>query len=217
MLLFVGLGNPGAKYAGNRHNIGFMALDAIARRHRGSPWRARFKGETSEVTLAGDKVLLLKPLTFMNDSGRAVREAMDFYKLAPPAIHVFHDELDLPPAKLRLKTGGGNAGHNGLRSISQHCGNEYPRVRLGIGHPGDKALVHAYVLSDFAKSEREWVGDLCASIADHAELLGHEDPLFANRVHLGMETRGHGAAKTVMEEGRALTSQKKAGQGEEPR
>ncbi|CAN1539458.1 Pth Peptidyl-tRNA hydrolase [Rhabdaerophilaceae bacterium] len=217
MLLFVGLGNPGARYAGNRHNIGFMALDSIANRHRASPWRTRFKGEACDVTLETGRALMLKPLTFMNESGRAVREAMDFYKIDLKAIYVFHDELDLPPGKLRLKTGGGTAGHNGLRSISQHCGNDYPRVRLGIGHPGDKALVHGYVLSDFAKAEQDWVNDLCASIADHAALLGSQDALFANRIHLGMETRGHGSTKTVMEAGRALANAKKAGQGEEPR
>lgn len=213
MRLLVGLGNPGAKYAGNRHNIGFMAIDAMARAHRASPWRARFQAEAAEVTLDGEKALLLKPQTYMNESGRAVRAAMDFYKLPLSALHVLHDELDLPPAKLRVKVGGGIAGHNGLRSISAHCGNDYARVRLGIGHPGDKALVHAYVLNDFAKAEQPWVEDLCSAIASHAALLGKDDALFANRVHVAMEKAGHAEAKTPREAGTA----KKAGQGEEPR
>lgn len=200
MLLLVGLGNPGAKYAGNRHNIGFMAVDEVAARHRASPWRARFQGEACEVTLGVEKAILLKPLTFMNESGRAVRAAMDFYKMALDSVFVFHDELDLPPAKLRLKKGGGSAGHNGLKSITAHCGNEYKRVRLGIGHPGDKALVHSYVLNDFAKAEQPWVEDLCTACAEQAPLLAApEETLFPTKVHLFMEGRGHGTAKTVPE------------------
>ena len=151
MRLFVGLGNPGAKYAHNRHNIGFMAVDEIARRHGFAPWRRRFQGETAEGTLDHERVILLRPLTFMNDSGRAVQEAANFFKLAAGEVTVFQDELELPPAKVRVKVGGGIAGHNGLRSISSHIGNDYRRVRLGIGHPGVKELVHSYVLSDFAK------------------------------------------------------------------
>ena len=193
MLLLVGLGNPGASYAGNRHNIGFMVLDEIARRHRASAWRSRFQGEACEALLGTQKALLLKPLTFMNESGRSVRAAMDFFKLDLADLVVFHDELDLPPGRLRLKTGGGNAGHNGLRSITAHCGNDYRRVRLGIGHPGDKARVHAYVLSDFAKSEGAWVEDLCAACAEHAPLLqASEASLFPTKVHLSLEARGHG-------------------------
>lgn len=192
MKLFAGLGNPGAKYAGNRHNIGFMAIEAIARRHAATPFRARFQGEVAEATIAGEKVLLLRPLTYMNESGRAVGEAMRFFKVALGDVYVFHDELDLPPAKLRVKTGGGNAGHNGLRSISALCGNDYPRVRLGIGHPGVKELVHSYVLSDFAKIERPWVEDLTAAIADEAGYLAQGDgPGFQNRLHLAMEAKGH--------------------------
>lgn len=198
MHLLVGLGNPGARYAGNRHNIGFLALDAIHRHWRGAPWRSRFQGEASEATIAGEKVVLLKPATFMNESGRAVRAAMDFYKIALDDVHVFHDELDLPPAKLRVKKGGGNAGHNGLRSITAHCGNEYPRVRLGIGHPGDKSLVHAYVLNDFAKAEGPWVEDLCDATAEFADLLVSGDTAhFQTKVHLKMEARGHGKAEPV--------------------
>lgn len=197
MHLLVGLGNPGARYAGNRHNIGFMALDAIHRRWRAAPWRARFQGEASEVSIGGEKVVLLKPATFMNESGRAVGEAMRFYKIALDDVFVFHDELDLPSAKLRVKKGGGNAGHNGLRSITTHCGNDYPRVRLGIGHPGDKTLVHAYVLNDFAKAEQPWVEDICDSIAEFTDLLVGGDPAhFQTKVHLKLEARGHGKQET---------------------
>lgn len=196
MQLLVGLGNPGARYSGNRHNIGFMALDAIHRRWRAAPWRSRFQGEASEATLGSERVVLLKPATFMNESGRAVRAAMDFYKIALDQVFVFHDELDLPAGKLRIKTGGGNAGHNGLRSISAHCGNDYPRIRLGIGHPGDKALVHAYVLNDFTKAEGHWVEDLCDACADFADVMvGGDAALFQTRVHLAMEARGHGKAE----------------------
>src|SRR5665213_1713203 len=151
-----GLGNPGERYAGNRHNIGFMAVQAIAKQHRIAPWRRKFQGVAVEGTIGAEKVLLLLPDTFMNETGRAVAEAAHFYKLTLADVVVFHDELDLPPGKVRMKTGGGIAGHNGLRSISAHIGNDYRRVRIGIGHPGDKDRVHGYVLSDFAKSERGW-------------------------------------------------------------
>ncbi len=194
VLLFAGLGNPGAKYAGNRHNIGFMAVDALVRRHRLTPWRRRFQGAVSEGEIAGEKVLVLCPETFMNESGRAVAEAMRFYKIPLEKVFVFHDELDLPPAKIRVKTGGGNAGHNGLRSITAHCGNEYGRVRLGIGHPGDKSLVHAYVLNDFAKSEKPWVEAVCTACADFAGLFAEGKPEeFQNRAHLFLEAQGFGA------------------------
>ena len=196
MRLFVGLGNPGSRYAGNRHNIGFMAVDAIARASNAAPWRRRFQGQTAEAVLGPEKVVLLKPETFMNESGRAVAEAMRFYRIALPDLVVFHDELDLPPAKLRIKTGGGNAGHNGLRSITAHSGNEYRRVRLGIGHPGHKDLVHGYVLRDFAKAEEPWVEDLTRAIADAAlPLAKGEDASFQNKVHLAMEARGWGEVK----------------------
>ena len=191
MRLFVGLGNPGAKYAHNRHNIGFMAIDEIARRHGFAPWRRRFQGQTSEGAIDGEKVFLLRPETFMNESGRAVPEASNFFKLGVDDIIVFQDELELPPAKMRVKVGGGIAGHNGLRSISAHIGNEYRRVRLGIGHPGVKELVHGYVLSDFAKDDRPWVEALCAAIADNAGLLaGGKDSTFQNKVHLAMQAKG---------------------------
>jgi PTH1 family peptidyl-tRNA hydrolase len=191
MRLFVGLGNPGAKYADNRHNIGFMAVDEIARRHGFAPWRRRFQGETAEGSLDRERVILLRPLTFMNDSGRAVQEAANFFKLAPADIAVFHDELELPAAKVRVKVGGGIAGHNGLRSISAHVGNDYRRVRLGIGHPGIKELVHGHVLSDFAKSDRPWVTALLDAIADNAALLADgRDSSFQNKVHLTMQAKG---------------------------
>ncbi|MBU3261743.1 aminoacyl-tRNA hydrolase [Roseovarius sp. PS-C2] len=168
MLLFVGLGNPGTKYAKNRHNIGFMALDRIAEDHGFGPWKQKFQGELCEGRLGGEKVLLLKPLTFMNLSGQSVGEAMRFYKLTPDDITVFHDELDLAPGKVRVKMGGGHAGHNGLRSIHQHIGEQYQRVRLGIGHPGRKELVAHYVLQDFARADAEWLDDLMRGIAEGA-------------------------------------------------
>jgi PTH1 family peptidyl-tRNA hydrolase len=191
MLLFVGLGNPGERYVANRHNIGFMAVQAIARRHGIAPWRRKFQGVAVEGTIGGERLLLLLPGTFMNESGRAVAEAANFYKLALPEIVVFHDELDLPPGKLRVKTGGGNAGHNGLRSITAHVGNDYRRVRFGIGHPGDKNMVESYVLQDFAKAERAWVEALCEGAADNAALLVKgEDASFQNKVHLAMVSKG---------------------------
>ena len=191
MRLFVGLGNPGAKYAQNRHNIGFMVVDEIARRHGFAPWRRRFQGETSEGTLDRERVVLLKPATYMNESGRAVQEAVNFFKLGAGDVTVFQDELELAPGKLRVKVGGGIAGHNGLRSISAHIGNDYRRVRLGIGHPGVKELVHGHVLSDFAKADMPWVEALCEAVADNAGLLtGGRDSTFANKVHLALQSKG---------------------------
>jgi peptidyl-tRNA hydrolase, PTH1 family len=191
MRLLVGLGNPGTRYAGNRHNIGFMAVDAIARRHGIGPWRRRFQGVACEGPIGSERVLLLLPGTYMNESGHAVAEAARFYKLPLGDVVVFHDELDLPPGKLRVKTGGGNAGHNGLRSITAQLGNEYRRVRIGIGHPGAKELVHNYVLEDFAKRDRPWVGGLTEIIADNAELIARgDDASFQNKVHLAMQAKG---------------------------
>ena len=191
MLLFVGLGNPGARYAGNRHNIGFMAVEAIAKRHGFAPWRRRFQGVTTEGNIDGKKVLLLLPGTFMNESGRAVAEAANFYKIGLQDIVVLHDELELPPGKVRIKAGGGNAGHNGLRSVSEHMSNDYRRMRIGIGHPGAKELVHSYVLSDFAKAERPWVETLCDAVADNAGLLArNQDSSFQNKIHLTMVAKG---------------------------
>ena len=189
MLIFAGLGNPGAQYAGNRHNIGFMALDAIARQGNFPPFRSKFQGLASEASLGGERILLLKPSTFMNESGRAVGEAMRFYKVALGDVVAFHDELDLAAGRLRVKLGGGNAGHNGLRSITALCGNDYRRVRLGIGHPGDKNLVHSYVLSDFAKAERPWVDSLCRAVATDVDLLvTGQDATFQNRVFRATES-----------------------------
>jgi peptidyl-tRNA hydrolase, PTH1 family len=195
MLLFVGLGNPGARHAGNRHNVGFMVVESIAKRHGIGPWRRRFQGVAAEGSIGTERVQLLLPGTFMNESGRAVAEAAHFYKLGLPEITVFHDELDLPPAKVRVKIGGGVAGHNGLRSISAHIGDNYRRVRIGIGHPGVKEMVQPYVLNDFAKSDREWVDALCAEIADAAELLARgQDASFQNKIHLAMTAKGFGVS-----------------------
>ena len=193
MQLLVGLGNPGPRYAGNRHNIGFMAVEAIARRHRIGPWRRRFRGVTAEGPIDGERVTLLLPGTYMNESGLAVGEAAHFYKIDLGDIVVFHDEIDLPPAKVRVKTGGGIAGHNGLRSISSHVGNDYRRVRIGVGHPGAKELVYPYVLGDFAEAERPWVEAVCDIIADNAAMIiKGEDSSFQNKVHLAMHAKGFG-------------------------
>ncbi|MFT4096284.1 MAG: aminoacyl-tRNA hydrolase [Rhodoblastus sp.] len=200
MLLFVGLGNPGRQYARNRHNIGFMALDATARAHNFAPFRARFQGRVSEGQIGGEKVILLEPETYMNESGRAVGEAARFYKIGLEDIAVFHDELDLAPGKCRVKIGGGAAGHNGLRSIDAHMGKDYKRIRLGIGHPGDKNLVHSYVLNDFAKSEEPWVETLCDAVARNAALIAKgDDASFQNKVHLAMEAAGFAEVKRVGE------------------
>ncbi|TNF12138.1 MAG: aminoacyl-tRNA hydrolase [Rhodobacteraceae bacterium] len=185
MQLWVGLGNPGAKYAGNRHNIGFMALDRIAADHGFAPWRAKFQGQVSEGRFGSTRVVLLKPETFMNLSGQSVRVAADFYKFTPADITVFHDELDLAPGKCRLKQGGGHAGHNGLRSIHQHIGPDYARVRLGIGHPGHKDRVAGYVLNDFPKAEQDMLDDLLRGISDGAPALAAgESSKFLNAVSL---------------------------------
>lgn len=185
MKLFVGLGNPGSKYARTRHNIGFMAVDRIAEDHGFTPWRSKFQGEMSEGRLGREKVILLKPQTFMNLSGQSVGEAMRFHKLTAEDVVVFHDELDLAPGKCRLKSGGGHAGHNGLRSIHQHIGETYDRVRLGIGHPGHKDRVSGYVLHDFAKAEEGWLDDMMRGIADGAPSLADGDgPKFMNAVAL---------------------------------
>ncbi|MFK7941076.1 MAG: aminoacyl-tRNA hydrolase [Roseovarius sp.] len=185
MQLFVGLGNPGAKYAHNRHNIGFMALDQIASDHGFGPWKSKFQGQIAEGRLGRDKMLLLKPETFMNLSGQSVGEAMRFYKLTPADVTVFHDEIDLAPAKLKVKQGGGHAGHNGLRSIHQHIGADYARVRLGVGHPGRKELVPHYVLQDFAKADADWLDDLLRGIGDGApHLADGESGKFLNAVAL---------------------------------
>ncbi len=185
MKIIVGLGNPGSKYAGNRHNIGFMALDQIAGDHGFSPWRSKFQGQISEGRFGSDKVLLLKPETFMNLSGQSVGEAMRFHKCEPSDVIVFHDEIDLAPKKVRLKSGGGHAGHNGLRSIHAHIGPDYDRVRLGVGHPGHKDAVPGYVLRDFAKADQDWLDDVLRGISDGiAELVAGQGDRFLNAVAL---------------------------------
>jgi len=185
MKLLVGLGNPGARYARHRHNVGFMAADALMARLGVAPSRKRFSGEVAEGTLGGEKVLILKPLTFMNESGRSVAEAMRFYKLQPADVYVFHDELDLEAGKVRVKLGGGVAGHNGLRSIARHIGPDFWRVRIGIGHPGAKHLVQNHVLGNFAKADAAWLGPLIDAMADNAALLAAGDASnFMNRVAL---------------------------------
>lgn len=184
MLLIVGLGNPGAKHARNRHNVGFMAADAIHRRHGFGPWRKRFQAEAAEGVLAGEKCLLIKPQTYMNRSGQTVGDAAGFFKVAPPDILVIHDEVDLPPGKIRMKVGGGVAGHNGLKSIGSAIGTDFRRLRIGVGHPGQKERVAGYVLHDFAKADSEWLMPLLDAIAVHAPLLAErKDSTFANRLH----------------------------------
>ncbi|MFP6740867.1 MAG: aminoacyl-tRNA hydrolase [Alphaproteobacteria bacterium] len=185
MLLVVGLGNPGSGYANNRHNIGFMTVDEIVRRHSFSAPRRRFQGEAFEGVVDGEKVMVLKPTTFMNESGNAVGAAMRFYKLERSDIVVIHDELDLGSGRLKVKTGGGSAGHNGLKSITAHIGPDYRRVRVGIDHPGDKNKVIRYVLSDFAKADRQWIDPLIDAVADALPLLVKgDDPGFMTRVAL---------------------------------
>jgi PTH1 family peptidyl-tRNA hydrolase len=185
MKLFAGLGNPGQKYAKNRHNIGFMALEQIASDHGFGPWKAKFQGQISEGRLGREKVLLLKPETFMNNSGQSLRAALDFYKLDSTDVIVFHDEIDLAPAKVRVKTGGGHAGHNGLRSIHAHISPNYDRVRLGVGHPGHKDKVPSYVLNDFAKADQNWLDDVLRGIGDGAAHLAEGDTAkFLNAVAL---------------------------------
>jgi len=189
MKLWVGLGNPGAKYSQNRHNIGFMALDHIAADHGFSPWRNKFQGQICEGVLGDQKVILLKPETYMNRSGQSVGEAMRFFKLSAQDVTVFHDELDLAPSKLRLKSCGGHAGHNGLRSLHEHIGEAYHRVRLGIGHPGHKDRVAAYVLSDFSKADQSWLELMLRGISNGAKALAEDNGAqFQNAVALQTTT-----------------------------
>ena len=198
MLVVAGLGNPGARHALNRHNIGFMAVDAIAERGRFGPFRARHQGLVAEGLIGDERVVLLKPQTYMNDSGRSVGAAVRYLKLDLGALIVIHDELDLAPGKVRVKVGGGDAGHNGLRSITAHLGPDYKRVRIGIGHPGDKALVQHYVLSDFARSEAGWVEAVAHAIAEAAPLLvAGQDASFQNKTHLLIEAAGFGEKPAI--------------------
>lgn len=183
MLLIAGLGNPGSQYENNRHNIGFMAVDEIQRRHKFSPWAKKFQGFVSDGVVEGQKILLLKPQTYMNLSGQSVGEAMRFYKIPLENLVVIHDELDLVPGKARIKKGGSSGGHNGIKSIDAHCGNDYRRLRLGIGHPGQKELVHNYVLGNFAKVDQEWLDVLLQTLADNVALLATgKDSLLMNKL-----------------------------------
>ncbi|MCW9045119.1 MAG: aminoacyl-tRNA hydrolase, partial [Alphaproteobacteria bacterium] len=201
MLLLVGLGNPGAGYSENRHNIGFMAADEIVRRHSFVSFRKKFQGEISEGTIDGEKVLILKPQTFMNESGRSVGEVIRFYKIELENVIVLYDELDLPLGKLKVKTGGGAGGHNGIRSIDAHVGKDYRRVRLGIGHPGHKDKVHGHVLSDFAKSERPAVEKLIDEVACQiGHLIKGNDANFMNKVALGLQPAKPEKLKKKVEE-----------------
>lgn len=210
MRVFAGLGNPGEKYAGNRHNIGFMAVDTIASEHGFGPWRARFQASVSEGRLGSEKVLLVKPQTYMNNSGQPLGEIARYFKLTAADLTVFHDELDLAPGKVRVRTGGGHAGHNGLRSIQAHLGADYTRVRLGIGHPGDKAKVSGYVLHDFARADyRDWLTPLLDAIARAATKLADGDAAgFMNRVALDTaQAKPERAATPVSGEGAAPAEQ----------
>lgn len=201
MLLLVGLGNPGDKYASNRHNIGFMAVDVVHTRWRFPPWRKNFQALVAEGTIDGERVLLMKPQTYMNESGRAVGEAVRFLKLTPADVVVIHDELDLPAGKLRMKVGGGHGGHNGLRSITAQITDAYRRMRLGIGHPGHKELVHGHVLSDFHKVDRDWLVALLDAVADNAgDLTRGADTTFANRVHLAIDPKPDKVVKAAEDE-----------------
>ncbi|MBN4066341.1 aminoacyl-tRNA hydrolase [Ahrensia sp. AH-315-G08] len=187
MLLIVGLGNPGQKFENHRHNVGFMAVDALHRHEGFDPWKSKFQGMISQGTLGGEKALLLKPATFMNDSGRSVGEAARFFKIEPKDVIVLYDELDLTAGKVRVKTGGGAGGHNGIRSIDAHLGKDYRRVRIGIGHPGQKERVSGHVLGDFAKSDYDWLGPLLEHIAANAHLFSvGDDSKFTNKLALAM-------------------------------
>lgn len=191
MRLLVGLGNPGEKYARTRHNVGFMAIDRIAEQYRFNPWKKKFQGLVTDGEIDGARVTLLKPETYMNDSGRSVGEALRYLKLDLADVTVFHDELDLAPGKIKLKIGGGNAGHNGLRSLTAHIGNEYRRVRIGIGHPGSKDAVVYFVLHDFAKADAEWLRPMLDAIAGAAGRLAHgDDARFLSDVARTMQMAG---------------------------
>ncbi len=214
VLLFAGLGNPGAKYVHNRHNVGFMAVDAIAERQGFSGWSSKFGSEIAEGEIDGVRTFLIKPQTFMNVSGEAIGAVMRFYKLQPGSLVVFHDELDLAPGKVRVKTGGGHGGHNGIKSIDAHCGKDYRRVRIGIGHPGVKHLVHHHVLGDFVESDSEWLTSVLDAVAQNAGLLAKgDDAGFMNRVALATgqsdDKRGARADKAGTKQDRAGVDMRK--------
>lgn len=203
MLLIAGLGNPGAQYAHNRHNIGFMAVDDIQQRHNFSPWSKKFHALISEGKINERKILLIKPQTYMNLSGQSVGEAMRFYKVPLENLIVIHDELDLPAGKVRIKTGGGSGGHNGIKSIDAHCGANYRRLRLGIGHPGQKELVHNHVLGDFAKSDNDWLEQLLTNIADNiSEIADNKDSQFMNKIS-GQQDNNAKAKKPKVDKAKA--------------
>jgi PTH1 family peptidyl-tRNA hydrolase len=192
MLLIVGLGNPGSQYSKNRHNIGFMAVDEIVHRHGFGAFRAKFQGELAEGKIGNEKVLALKPMTFMNESGRSVAQAVKFYKIDPQDVIIIHDELDLAAGKLRVKSGGGHGGHNGLRSIHAQIGSDYRRIRLGIGHPGDKSKVTGHVLKDFAGADSEWLDPELDAIARHVGfIVNGEDTKFMTDVAREMKPQTH--------------------------
>ncbi len=215
MLLIVGLGNPGSKYENNRHNVGFMAVDAIAHRHSFSPWSKKFQGLVADGRLGDEKVLLLKPQTFMNLSGQSVGEAMRFHKLSSSDVVVLYDELDLAPGKVRIKTGGGAGGHNGIRSMDAHCGKDYRRVRIGIGHPGIKEMVTHHVLGDFAKADRDWLDPLLDAIADNAAMLVKgDDNGFMTRLTLAV--RGNAEPKPDKPAPKAQSHIRQARPGAQP-
>src|SRR5262245_58265014 len=212
MKLFVGLGNPGKEYARQRHNVGFMALERIAARHGLGPWRKRYHGLVAEGPIGGRRVMLLMPQTFMNDSGQAVGEAQRYLKIAEEDIYVFHDEIDLAPAKLKVKAGGGNAGHNGLRSISAHVGNEYTRVRIGVGHPGHKDLVSGYVLHDFAKADLTWLDPMLDAIAEAAGRLAEgDDARFLTEVSRRLQAAQQGTRRASEAAPTGKSAEKPAG------
>lgn len=191
MLLIAGLGNPGSKYCMNRHNIGFMALDSLADSYMDNNWRKKFQGQIVEGKIEGETVLMIKPQTFMNNSGNSIGEVVKFYKIPPDQVIVFHDEIDLAPGKVRIKSGGGHAGHNGLRSIISHIGQDFLRIRMGIGHPGSKDLVHNYVLGNFSKEDQNgWLVDLLTGVANgFPDLVDGNHPQFLNKINLELQTR----------------------------
>lgn len=213
MWLLVGLGNPGTGYARHRHNVGFLAIEEIARTHECGTWKGKFQGKISEGKFGREKLLCLKPDTYMNLSGQAVAEVVNFHKLDPKNVVVFHDDLDLAKGKVRTKVGGGHGGHNGLRSIDAHIGPNYHRVRLGIGHPGSKELVHGYVLSDFSADDKEWLGPMLKSVATRLDLLleGNEAE-FLNKITL--DTKPAGKEETPDKVPGKVVKTNRAGSGE---
>ncbi|MGB0669958.1 MAG: aminoacyl-tRNA hydrolase [Rhodospirillales bacterium] len=211
MQLFVGLGNPGNQYEGNRHNVGFMAIDAIAEAFRFPAFSAKFQGRIAKGRIGGEDVVLFKPETFMNESGRAVQAVMTFHKIKPAKVTVLHDELDVAGGRIRIKRGGGHGGHNGLRSIDAHVGQDYRRVRIGIGHPGDKDRVVGHVLNDFSKAEQVWLPPLLKAIADSAEaLVDSDDAGVMNRVALAMKPHLDKLAPEINQAAKLLANSKES-------